>query len=239
MDPSRFLFFFGWGDVMATDREDFPVISPPSDTTKVSPVRPVEEKKPAPEPRKPVPAAADPQRPPTETRRAVTPAPRPAPPPSSAPAARDEDDPERLLREYSDRQKNKIARLEQELHKAQAERDGYKARSETISKELLEAKKQLEGMAKQEEMIRDLQQKLDAALLSNGMVQSENAKLKVRASDLEANLQKTEERASRAEKTASETQASLGQQTQARQEAEAKIAAALQALQARSAPPKK
>ncbi len=213
-----------------TDREDLPIISQPSDTTRLDGLH-LEEKKPAP---RPVPAAV-PQRSPTETRRAVTVPPRPAPPPSPAPAGRDDEDPEKLLREYADRQKSKLARLEQDLQKASAERDSLKSRGEALSKDLQDARTQLQMIPKLEDTIKGLQEKLDAALLSNGMAQAEAAKLKMRANDLETNLKKAEERAGQAEKTLSETQSSLRQQTQARQEAEAKIAVAIQALHGKSA----
>jgi len=217
------------------DREDIPAISPPSDSTKIEGLH-AEVKKPLTETRRPAPPAG-PQRASTETRRALTspPPPRSAPPPAPAPA-RDEEDPEKLLREYADRQKNKIARLEQDLQKTSAERDSLRSRSEGLSRDLQEARTQLQMIPRQEEMIKDLQQKLDAALLSNGMAQAETSKLRMRANDLEANLKKTEERAAQAEKTLSETQSSLRQQTQARQEAEAKIAVAVQALQGKNAP---
>ncbi len=215
------------------EREDIPAISPPSASTQIEGLH-AESAKPPPEVRKAPPAPGG-QRAPTETRRAAVAAPsKPAQPAGPAPS-RDEDDPEKLLREYADRQKNRIARLEQDLQKISAERDSLRNRNEGLSKELQEARTQLQMIPKQEEMIKDLQQKLDAALLSNGMAQAESSKLRLRVNDLEANLKKTEERASQAEKALSEAQSALRQQTQARQEAEAKIAVAIQALQGKHA----
>lgn len=210
------------------DREDFPLISPPSDAIKIEGLH-AEESKPAP---KPAPA---PQRNPTETRRAATAPPRPAAPPPPPPAARDEEDPEKLLREYADRQKNKIGRLEQDLQKLAGERDALKAKVEAQAKELQDARSQLQMIPKLEETIKGLQEKVDAALLSNGMVQAENSKLKLKVGELEASLKKTEERASHAEKSLADTQNWLKQQTQGRLEAEQRIAIALQTLQGKPA----
>ena len=223
------------------DREDFPLISPASDSIKIDGLH-AEEPKPAP---KPAPAPA-PQRNPTETRRATTVPVRPAaPPPPPAAGGRDEDDPEKLLREYADRQKNKIGRMEQDLQKMTGERDALKTKSETLAKELQDARSQLQMIPKLEETIKGLQEKVDAALLSNGMVQAENSKFKLKVGELEASLKKTEERATHAEKSLADTQTWLKQQTQGRLEAEQKIAIALQTLQGKPgaapapAPPKK
>jgi hypothetical protein len=208
------------------DREDLPVISPSSDSTKIEGLH-AEARPPAPKPA----SAPSPLKSPTETRRAVTAPPRPAAPPPPAPVGRDEEDPEKLLREYADRQKNKIGRIEQDLQRTVGERDSFKSKGETLAKELHDARTQLQMIPKLEETIKDLQQKVDAALLSNGMAQAENSKLKLKASDLEGNLRKAEERAAHAEKSLADTQGWLKQQTQGRLEAEQRIAIALQTLQ--------
>lgn len=199
------------------EREDLPVIDF-SDSTKVEGLH-AEEKKPPPRPAPP--------RTPPETRRAAVPTPRPA---ASAPVA-GEEDPEKLLQQYAERQKNRIARLEQDLQKTAGERDALQARADTLSRELTDSRQRI---VKLEESVRDLQQKLDAAVLSNGMLQTELSKVKARVHDLEGNLRQTEERAAQAEKSLAEAQLAVRQQTQARQEAEAKIAAALQALQGKT-----
>lgn len=198
------------------EREDLPVIDF-SDSSKVDGLHAAEGKKP-PAPPRPAPPKAPP-----ETRRATVPA-----PPAHAGG---EEDPEQLLRQYADRQKNRIARLEQDLQKTTAERDSLHTRADTLSRELGDARQRI---AKLEDSVRELQQKLDAAVLSNGMLQTELSKAKARTQDLEGNLRQTEERAAQAEKSLAETQLAARQQTQARQEAEAKIAAALQVLQGKA-----
>src|SRR4029453_19033460 len=91
-------------------------------------------------------------------------APDPAP---AAPGGGEDEDPEKLLREYADRQKTKVVRLEQQLvedKKVVGERDALPAKVESMTKELQDAKRQVEASGKSEEMIRDLQGKVDAAV---------------------------------------------------------------------------
>src|SRR6185295_16287284 len=99
---------------------------------------------------------------------------RPAAPAVKAPvpsaSGGEDEDPEKLLREYAERQKTKLVRLEQqvvEYKKVVAERDSLRAKVEALSKELQDAKRQVEVAAKSDEVIKDLQGKVDAAILSN------------------------------------------------------------------------
>jgi hypothetical protein len=167
---------------------------------------------------------------------------RPAAPAVKAPvpaAGGEDDDAEKLLREYAERQKTKVVRLEQqvlEYKKVVAERDSLKAKVDSLSKELQDAKRQLEASAKAEEMIRDLQGKVDAAILSNSILTDDKNKLKSGLSQQTEHLKKSEERAEQAEKGLAEVQEKLVEETQAREEAEAKVAAALTALQSDAKP---
>ena len=210
----------------------------------------------APVPAKP--AVALPRRPVSEAVNVQKPAPapalKPAPAPVPVPAPQvaqelahddDDDDPEMLLRKYSERQKNKIARLEQQLtdtkarleqqltdsKKVVAQRDDYKSKGETLAKELDSARKQLEASAKADEVIKDLQVRVDAAILSNTMLSDENGKLKKSVQELQARVKKLEEKASTADHASVEAQKALGVQSEARKSAEVRIATALRALQ--------
>jgi chromosome segregation ATPase len=194
--------------------EDLPMISLPTDSTKVDTPLPAG---------KPVPGKAE--------------APAPA---KTAPRAAEEDDPERLLREYAERQKTRIVKLEQQLgefRKAVAERDALKARAEALERELAGARRQLEHAAKVEAALKDVQAKLDAAVLSNNILSEDKEKLKKALAEQTAHFRKAEERALQAERA-------LARETEARQAAEARIAAAVQALQRKApaaeapAPPK-
>lgn len=218
------------------------------------------ETKPAPDLRKPptsevrrvapppgsraVPAAAPPPqgtdpRKSSEARKpgSVTPAAPAARPPAHA-AEPPEEDPEKFIREYADRQKTKVLRLEQqvgELRKVQTERDAFRSKGETLAKELLDARRQLDAAAKADVVIKDLQAKVDAALLSSSMDKDELTKLRAKVEALEASLKRTEDRAVAAERNLAETTRSLSSQTEARREAEARISAALHTLQSEPA----
>jgi hypothetical protein len=237
---------------------DLPVISTPSDSTKIDlpapqAAKPAElRRSPPSEIRKPaVPVApADPRKA-SEVRKpgSVAPvAPRPAmiapaaPPPrpaapAPAAAAGEDEDPEKLLREYAERQKTKVLRLEQQLGEQKrvlAERDAFKAKADALARELQEARRQLEASAKQEEMIKDLQAKVDASLLASTMATDENGKLKAKVHETAEALKKAEGRASQAEKALAEAQKALAAQSEGRKDAETRIAAALQSLQGSS-----
>ncbi len=176
--------------------------------------------------RRPAPAPAAP-RPQTEVRKVAAPPPAPV-----EPAA--EEDPERLLREYADRQKTKITRLEAqlaELKKVTAERDQYRSRSEALARELEGARRQLEAASKQDAVIKDLQAKVDASLLAHQMLTDENGKHKAKAQELAVLARKLEEKASVAEKGLADATKSLASQTEGRKDAEARISVALQVLQ--------
>ena len=198
----------------------------PTDSTKIdsvpvatAPRKPGSEvKRPGSEIRKALPAAAAPPKP-------AAPAPRPAP----AEAVSD-DDSEKLLREYAERQKT-------QLKKVAGERDGFRARAEQQAREIADLRKQLDAASKADDVIKDLQGKLDAALLSNTMLSDENAKLKARLPALEATQKKFEEKTALLERNLAEAQKSLAAQADARKEADARIASALQALQPRAAAP--
>src|SRR5436190_17034467 len=144
------------GDFMSDD--DLPMISTDSTQVEITPVK--EAKVGAPEPIRPpakpagapAPAAqADPRKG-SEVRKAGPVAParpandpsasRPAAPsvrPAPAAAASEDEDPEKLLREYADRQKTKMVRLEQqvvEYKKIVGERDAFKAKVDALTREL-------------------------------------------------------------------------------------------------------
>jgi hypothetical protein len=234
-----------------SDPNDVPMISLPSDSTKVDAV-PAVRKAPQSEIRRPQAAAPAPAprpaAPPPDPRKAsemrrpgsvspVAPAPK-AVTPAPQPAISDEEDAEKLLREYTDRQKTKIVRLEQqlvELRKTVAERDALRGRVETLERELSERVKQADGAAKMEEVIKDLQGKIDAAILSNGILTEDKERLKKGLTDQTANLAKAQERAEKAEKALAEAQKSLAHWTETSQLLEGRIAVALQALQGNGA----
>lgn len=237
------------------DDIDLPIISLSDSTSEGVPA--VNESKPAPDPRRAPPSevrrpataapAAPPARPAaapqnsdprksSEVRKpgSVAPAAAPRPAAPAAAAESSEEDPERFLREYADRQKTKVHRLEQqlvELKKVTAERDALRSKSEALAKELGEARKQLEAAAKADDVIKDLQGKVDAALLSGAMATDEIGKLRAKSESLEASIKGAEERAKTAERTLTETIRSLSSQTEGRKDAEARISNALHALQ--------
>ncbi len=233
----------------SVDDSDLPLIGLPTDSTKIEGVRAVNDPKPAEVRRNPGseirrpgvlpaarPAAAapppDPRRA-SEIRRpgAVAPQPPPRPAPA-APVA--EEDPENLLRQYAEHQKTKVLRLEQqlvELKKTQAERDALRAKSEALARELGEARRHLEAAGKADEVIKDLQGKVDAALLSAAMEKDDLGKLRAKNEALDAAHKRAEDRATHAEKSLADAQRSLASQTEGRREAESRVAAAVQALQ--------
>ena len=247
--------------------EDFPMISQASDALEPVQTPQKEVRVNPPEPRRnptteirtaPVSAAADPRKA-SELRRPGTVVPvkpasseasgnRPAvqapiarPVVERAPAA-DDEDPEKLLREYADRQKTKVLRLEQQLteyRKVVAERDGLRAKVDALGRELQDAKRQLEAAGKSDEIIKDLQGKVDAAILSNSILADDKEKLKKALSTQTENLKKSEERAVQAEKSLAEQQKQLAEQKSGREAAESRVAAALEALQADAPAPAK
>jgi predicted ribosome quality control (RQC) complex YloA/Tae2 family protein len=225
--------------------KDLPVISGPNDSTRIDvPVQkpavpaaaPALRRNPASEIRRPAAPAAPAQDPrsASEARKSGSVVPKaPAAPAAAAPSA-EEEDPEKLLREYAERQKTKVLRLEQQVQeqrKVVAERDGFKSKAEALAKELQDARRQVEASAKQEEILKDLQAKVDASLLATTMANDENGKLKARVQELAEAVRKAEARAAQAEKSLLEAQKALASQSEGRREAEARIAAALQALQ--------
>jgi hypothetical protein len=153
----------------------------------------------------------------------------------------EDEDPEKLLREYADRQKTKMVRLEQqvvEYKKIVAERDSLRAKVEALGKELQEAKLQLEASTKSEEVIKDLQGKVDAAILSNSILSEDKEKLKKALSQQTEHLKKAEERGEQTEKNLAELEKQLAEEADAREEAQAKVSAALKALQSDAPAPK-
>jgi hypothetical protein len=167
--------------------------------------------------------------------RPAAPSVRPAPAPAPSAAAGDDEDPEKLLREYADRQKTKMVRLEQQLveyKKIVGERDALKAKVDALSKELQDARRQVEASTKSEEIIKDLQGKVDAAILSNSILSEDKEKLKKALSQQTENLKKAEDRGAQAEKSLAEVEKQLAEESDAREAAENKVAAALAALQA-------
>jgi len=228
---------------------DFPAISQPTDSTRID-IKPSPPKAsavktpPAPAPAvRPAPAAAPDPRKGSEIRRPAPAAPAAAKP-AAPPAARDDEDPEKLLREYADRQKSKVSRLEVELvelRKAAAEREQFRLKSEGQARDISELRAKLDAASKMDAVIKDLQGKIDAAILANGMLTDENGKLKAKVQELSASRGKSEERAVHAEKGLADASRALATEKDARKDAEARIAAAAQALQPRApaAPPKK
>jgi predicted nucleic acid-binding Zn-ribbon protein len=220
--------------------EDLPMISPSSDSTQVEVTPQKEVRVNVPEPRR-NPTTQVPRTPPAAPPVAA----RPVAPVVRAPipqaAAQEDEDPEKLLREYADRQKTKVVRLEQQLveyKKVVGERDGLRAKVEAMSKELQDAKRQIEASAKSEEMIKDLQGKVDAAVLSNSILAEDKEKLKKGLAQQTDHFTKAQERAEQAEKSLSEVQDQLVRETQGREEAEAKVTAAIKALQSDASPVK-
>jgi hypothetical protein len=235
--------------------DDLPMISPSDDDAEA----PKEVRVNAPEPRRPgtapvpkaapAPAKPDPRNG-SDARKPAAPAAansatRPvapvvkAPIPAAIPVGEDED-PEKLLREYAERQKTKVVRLEQQLmeyKKVVAERDGLRAKVDAMTKELQDAKRQVEASAKTEDMVKDLQGKVDAAVLSNSILAEDKEKLKKGLSQQTEFFAKAQERAEQAEKALAEAQDELVKQTQGREEAEAKVAGALKALQSTEGTP--
>lgn len=231
---------------------DFPAISQPTDSTRIdikpSPPKALAVKPPPPKASPapvPAPAAKPDPRKASEIRRVPTQAvpavaaPKPAP---AATVSRDDEDPEKLLREYADRQKTKVTRLEGELvdlRKAAAEREQFRLKSEAQARELGELRAKLDAASRLDAVIKDLQGKIDAAILANGMLTDENGKLKAKLHELAGSGRKSEERAAYAEKSLGEASKALAAENNARKDAEARIAAAAQALQPRAAAPKK
>ena len=239
--------------------EDLPMISPSNDSTQVELTPQKEVRVNAPEPRRnpttsvPKPAGegrvAAPVVPSKDVQKPAPAAPanpsasRPAAPAVKAPipqaAGGEDEDPEKLLREYAERQKTKLVRLEQQLvetKKVAAERDGLRAKVEALTKELENAKRQIEASAKSEDMIKDLQGKVDAAVLSNSILAEDKEKLKKGLAQQTEHFTKAQERAEQAEKSLADAQDQLVKETQAREEAQAKVAAAIKALQSDASP---
>lgn len=239
--------------------DDLPMISPSDDDAEVELTPPKEVRVNAPEPRRPgtapvpkaapAPAKPDPRNG-SDARKPGAPAAansatRPvapvvkAPIPAAIPVGEDED-PEKLLREYAERQKTKVVRLEQQLveyKKVVAERDALRAKVDALTKELQDAKRQVEASAKTEDMVKDLQGKVDAAVLSNSILAEDKEKLKKGLAQQTEFFEKAKERAEQAEKALAEAQDELVKQTQGREEAEAKVAGALKALQSTEGAP--
>ena len=227
---------------------DFPAISQPTDSTRIDIVKPAPAapppaapKAPAPAPRPTTVVTKSPLAAPSAPPRAVAPGKPAAPPPPSAAA---EDDPEKLLREYAERQKTKVTRLEAELvelRKAAAEREQFRQKSEAQAKDIADLRAKLDAAGKLDGIIKDLQGKLDAAILSNGMVSDENAKLKAKIQEAAAVKAKLEERAAHAEKSLADVSKALAAEKEARKDADGRIAAAMNALRPTppAAPPKK
>lgn len=234
--------------------EDLPMISPSNDSTQVELSPQKEVRVNAPEPRRnpttqvpkaapAAPAGPAPARPAAvpgvSAARPIAPAVRAPIPAAPAAGAGDDEDPEKLLREYADRQKTKVVRLEQQLveyKKVVGERDALRAKVESLTKELQDAKRQVEASGKSEEMIRDLQGKVDAAVLSNSILAEDKEKLKKGLSQQTDHFTKAQERAEQAEKSLAEAQDQLVKETQGREEAEAKVLAALKALESDASP---
>ena len=200
--------------------------------------------KPAPRPAAPAAAPVPAPRPPILAPRPASElaaAPRPVAPAVKAPmpaAGGEDEDPEKLLREYAERQKTKLVRLEQQLveyKKVIGERDALKGKVEALAKELLEAKRQVDVAAKSDEVIQDLQGKVDAAILSNSILTEDKEKLKKGLAQQTEFLKKSEERAVQAEKSLAEAEKKLAEESEGRRSAEARVAAALEALRGEAA----
>ncbi|HLY11986.1 MAG TPA: hypothetical protein VKW04_21980 [Planctomycetota bacterium] len=203
----------------------------PSDPRKASEARKPGSIAPAPAPAR---SANDPS-----ASRPAAPSVRPAPAPVPSSSSSEDEDSEKLLREYADRQKTKLVRLEQQLveyKKIVGERDALKAKVDALGKELQDARRQLDASAKSEEVIKDLQGKVDAAILSNSILSEDKEKLKKALSQQTEHLKKAEERCAQTEKSLAEVEKKLIEETDSREAAESKVSAALAALQSEEAP---
>src|SRR5262245_29803429 len=123
--------------------EDIPMISPPSDNSETPQSPQKEARVNVPERRNPTTAVPKPAVPAPGVKPAAPPAAKPANDPSSssrpaAPAVKapipapvgDDEDGEKLLREYAERQKTKVVRIEQEFKKVAVERDALRVKVE-------------------------------------------------------------------------------------------------------------
>jgi len=219
-------------------QKEVPVSAPePTRPPAPRPAAPAAEPRKGTELRKPVPGAAVPPRPANDPSASRPSAPSVKPPTASVPtvsAGGEDEDPEKLLREYADRQKTKMVRLEQqvvEYKKIVAERDSLRAKVDALGKELQESRRQLEASAKSEDVIKDLQGKVDAAILSNSILSEDKEKLKKALSQQTEFLKKSEDKNALNEKSVAELEKQLAEEADAREAAESKVAAALQALQ--------
>jgi hypothetical protein len=223
-------------------------LTPPKSQKEVPVAAPEPIRKPAPDPRQasevrkagtvaPVrPASNDPS-----ASRPAAPSVKPATASVPTVSAGDDEDPEKLLREYADRQKTKMVRLEQqvvEYKKIVAERDSLRAKVDALGKELQDARRQVEASTKSEEVIKDLQGKVDAAILSNSILSEDKEKLKKALSQQTEHLKKSEERGEESEKNLAEMEKQLAEEADAREAAESKVGAALKALQSDAPAPR-
>ncbi len=223
------------------------VMSKPADTAvpaepaaaKPAP-RPAAPAAPVPAPRPPI-LAPRPTAPASDAASATRPVAPAVKAPVPAPAGGEDEDPEKLLREYAERQKTKLVRLEQQLveyRKVISERDALKAKVDALGKELQDTKRQAEQAAKSDEVIKDLQGKVDAAILSNSILAEDKEKLKKALAQQTDFLKKAEDRAGQVEKTLAEAEKKLAEESEGRKVAEARVAGALDALRGEAAPAK-
>jgi hypothetical protein len=204
----------------------------------------------APPPPPPPARLAPPPPPPAAARAPAPPPPRvetrpaaPPPPPPPAPSGGD-DEADGLLKRLNEQHKA-IEDALRNYTKVSKERDEARARAAAAEHELVQLRAQVAELAPLADKAKDLQEKLDASLLSYSMSSSENAKLKMRANELDERSKSLEQRAIAAEMAAKKAETSyatadaaarkaetaLQNAKDARDDAEKRIAAALAALQ--------
>lgn len=231
-----------------TERDDLPMISAPDETATDTPnkieeppvVKATPKQPPAPIAAKPalsLKASAEPAKPaaivkaPTEgaMRREAPPASKPAPIPApgkieaARPAPDESGDILQSLR--------KVESVIAEHKKAVAERETLRQRVAELEHQLAQARTRLVEAEKSDAQVRDLQQKLDAALLSHSMIATDSNKTKIRLAEVETKLTQADSTASASKKELDGALASLNTHARAREEAERRVAAALAALQ--------
>ncbi|MBI2931826.1 MAG: hypothetical protein HYY16_09255 [Planctomycetes bacterium] len=116
------------------------------------------------------------------------------------------------------------------------EREDLRVRVAMLEHELAQTRQQVAELRVQADKVKELQEKLDASLLSHSMLSTENAKLKMRLSEVEDKLKQSEQRAQTTEGVLKKMETALQNAKEARDDAERRIAGALAALQARPRP---
>ena len=144
-----------------------------------------------------------------------------------------------LLTDLKTRQNTTLRKLETVLseHKRLvSERDTLKMKATELDRHLSMAKERLEEAEHADAKIRDLQNKLDAAMLSYSMLATEHTKSKTRLAEVEMRLSQTEARAISVRQEADNALTTLSVCMQAREEAEYRLNASMAILQGKPLP---